>query len=627
MHYLWTSLILLATALGQANAQELLASPETTVQNFHLPDHAGRPHQLDDWKHCRLLVAAFLGVDCPLAKLYGARLAELARAFEPRGVGFLAIDSNQGDASADLARFVGEHRLPFPLLRDAHAKVADEFGARRTPEVFVLDERRVVRYWGRIDDQYTIGGRRLEPTRRDLATALEELLADRPVVQPVTEAVGCLIDRLEKSGPGQTATYCRDIAPILNRHCVACHRSGQIAPFALTSYRQVAKRARTIEEAVRAGRMPPWHANPRHGKFANDPRLDDQERQRLEEWLRAGCPEGDPADLPAPLALAEGWNIPGPDLVLSIPQPVAIPAQGVMEYQFIEVDPGFREDKWVRGMEIRPGNRKVVHHCNVFLKPPGSDQAAEQGSLGSFCLAALAPGTPPLLLPDGMAKKIPAGWRLVFVLHYVPIGSEQTDRTGIGLLFADPKTVRQEVATKVVLDENLRIPPRIADHRVEHTHRFDKDVLLLALFPHLHLRGQSFRYEAAYPDGSREVLLDVPRYDFNWQNRYVLAEPKRLPAGTTLHCVAHYDNSAGNPFNPDPDATVHTGQQSTDEMFNGYFEFALADQDLTREAKAETYLAGALRWFQPQWFGLAILGSVAALALVARSRKARRLGR
>jgi hypothetical protein len=204
------------------------------------------------------------------------------------------------------------------------------------------------------------------------------------------------------------------------------------------------------------------------------------------------------------------------------------------------------------------------------------------GELGSYCLAAMTPGSPPMILPQGMAKRIPAGWRLLFVVHYSPIGTAQVDRTSIGLVFLDASKVKKEVATNLLFDPDLQIPPHAPNHRVERTRRFDEDVLLLAMFPHMHLRGKSFRYEVIFPNGREEILLDVPRYDFRWQNRYELAAPRRLPAGTTLRCVAHFDNSTGNPANPDPSALVKAGKQSWEEMFNGYYDIVLADQDLTR---------------------------------------------
>jgi hypothetical protein len=382
-------------------------------------------------------------------------------------------------------------------------------------------------------------------------------------------------------------TYCRDVAPVLQRRCQVCHRPGQAAPFALTSYRAAAGWAGAIREVLEDGRMPPWGANPAHGRFGNDPSLTAGEKQTLFAWIDAGCPEGDPAQLPPPAQFPEGWGIGEPDLVLSMPRPFTVPAEGTIEYQYFVVDPDFREDRWVRAAEILPGNKAVVHHCNVFLQAPGRgnpDDLSEQGSLGSYCLTMMAPGTPPMVLPDGMAKRIPAGWRVVFVVHYTAVGSPQSDLTRLGLKFADPRAVKQEVATKLMFDLDLCIPANAAGHEVSQTWEVRRDVLLLSLFPHLHLRGKSFRYTARYPDGAEEVLLDVPRYDFNWQYRYNLAEPKRLPAGTRLCCTAVYDNSADNPANPDPDATVRAGTQSWEEMFNGYFDVALADEDLTKES-------------------------------------------
>jgi hypothetical protein len=364
--------------------------------------------------------------------------------------------------------------------------------------------------------------------------------------------------------------------------------------------------------------MPPWSADPRFGRFANDPTLTREEKERLLRWIDGGCPEGNARDLPPPPEYVQGWNIGTPDLVVSMRAPFLVPADGVVEYQFIEVDPDFREDRWVQAAEIRPGNRSVVHHCNVFLQPPGVREPEEQGSLGSFCLAALAPGTPPLILPEGLAKRIPAGWRLVFVMHYTPVGSPQTDQTCIGLKFADPKSVKKEVATKLMFDSGLCIPPHAADHTVAQTWLVNHDVLLLSLFPHMHLRGKSFCYEALYPDGRQEILLEVPRWVFNWQHRYVLAEPKRLPSGTRLRCTAVYDNSKTNPANPDPSAEVHAGTQSWDEMFNGYFDVVLAEEDLTRPLPWTQRLARSLRQvWTPGWAVLVIL---AAGLLLVRDR-------
>jgi peroxiredoxin len=593
----WVNLLFFVLLAGPHSKPEAIGSQ---IDEFVLRDYRGGERKLSEWAEKKLIAVVFLGVDCPLASLYAARLEQLAKEFQSRGVQFVGINSNQQDSVSDIDRYIRTHKLSIPILKDVGNAVADQFGAQRTPEVFLLDEKRIVRYRGRIDDQYTAGANRSKVGRRDLAIAVEELLSGKRVSQPNTLAPGCLISRVHKLDQSGEITYSKHIALIFQRRCQLCHRPNQVAPFSLTSYAEAAAWADTIQEVVSNNRMPPWHANPAHGKFANDPRLTDEEKRLINAWVKGGVPEGNPADLPAPARFPEGWTISRPDLVVSICRPFSVPAEGILDYQYFEVDPGLAEDKWVQEAEIRPGNRAVVHHCTVFLKPPGGEAAVMVGELGSVCLAATAQGTPPLILKEGLAKRIPAGWHFVFVIHYTTNGTEQFDQTSIGLVFGDPKKVKKEVATNIVLDTDLNIPPHEADYRVEHTTSCNKDVLLLALFPHMHLRGKSFRYEAEYPNGIREILLDVPHYDVNWEHRYELAEPKLLPAGTILHVVAHYDNSENNPFNPDPNATVHTGSQITDEMFNGYMEVALVDQDLTRPATVGDVLRSAVRFiFRP----------------------------
>jgi peroxiredoxin len=601
-------------------------APDRTVTDFSLPDHLGHLHHLSDFRDRKLIVVVFLGVDCPLAKLYAPRLADLARTYGDRGVTFLAIDPNERETLRDLARYVHQHGLPFPLLKDPRGNVADNFGAQRSPEAFILDEKRTIRYRGRIDDAGTVTARRQEPTRRDLVEALDDLLAGRAVRIPSTPAGGCPLSRPRVGGKG-SVTWSRDVAPIVQRRCQVCHRPGQSAPFSLLSYDDAVAWSGAMGEVIEEGRMPPWGADPKHGKFSNNQSLTAEEKSTLLAWIAGGCVEGNRADLPAPRRFPEGWSIPGPDLVISLPEPQTVPAEGVVDYLYISVDPGFREDRWVKAAEVMPGNKAVVHHCNVFLQPPGvadPELMAEVGKLGSFCLTMMAPGTPPQVLPDGMAKRIPAGWRIVFVMHYQTIGSVQTDRTSLGLTFADPATVKQEVATKLMYDLDLRIPPRDPAHRVTQTWTVNHDILLVSLFPHMHFRGKSFRYEVLGRDGKEEILLDVPRYDFNWQQRYELAEPIRVPAGSRIRCTAVYDNSADNPANPNPDAEVRTGKQSWEEMFNGYFDVVLADEDMTRPVPWwERLWEGAQRVCRPP---VAVLGVLFGVPFLYRRRIGQWLG-
>jgi peroxiredoxin len=570
-----------------ARAGEPAESPVgKQVANFSLRDFAGKTHDLSSLRDKRAVVVAFVGTECPLAQLYAPRLNELAKRFADRGVAFVAINANQQDSLSEMAAYAKKHELTFPLLKDVGNVVADAFGAVRTPEVFLLDDQRVVRYWGRIDDQYIVGRQRDAATREDLALALDELLAGKPVTNAVTEAPGCFIGRVHEPVAGAEVTYTSHIAALFNRRCVECHREGEIAPFSLTSYEDVVGWADTIAEVVRDERMPPWHANPEHGQFSNDCRMSEPEKQLVYDWVDAGAPEGDPKNLPTPPKFVDGWRLPRIDQEVFMSETAYhVPAEGTVSYKYFAVDPGFTEDKWIQGAQCKAGNRGVVHHIIVFVQPPqGGRRTGKGNGIARGFLAATAPGAAPMLFDDGMAKFVPAGSRLVFQMHYTPNGSPQEDRSSIGLMFADAKDIRKEVHTMAVQQHLLFIPPREPNYKTAAWHTFREDALLLTLFPHMHVRGKAFRYEVRYPDGREEILLDVPRYDFNWQQTYELAEPKRLPKGTRMRCVAHYDNSPENVANPNPDQIVHWGDQTWEEMLIGFMEVTDPD-DAPRTAK------------------------------------------
>jgi len=300
--------------------------PARPTVGFRLQDHRGAWHTLDEARDRAVVVLVFLGTECPLAEAYAPRLAQLARDFGKRGVAFFGADANQQDGPVAIGRFAEKHGLPFPILKDVGNELADRLGAERTPEVFVLDRSRAVVYRGRIDDQYAIGIHRSSSTRHDLVDALEAVLAGRPVATPRTDAVGCRIGRVTKPAQGGVVTYTKQVARILQSHCVSCHRPGEIAPFSLTNYRQAAGWSSMIAEVVDEGRMPPWHASPEYGRFANDARLSADEKKAIRDWVAAGAPEGDPADLPPPPRFVEGWRMPRPDLVLEMPRAIEIPA-------------------------------------------------------------------------------------------------------------------------------------------------------------------------------------------------------------------------------------------------------------------------------------------------------------
>jgi peroxiredoxin len=581
------ALVVVSAVAPAATANE--ATPVgRKIDGFSLRDFRGKPLALSELDDKKLIVVAFLGTECPLAKLYGPRLAKLQEEFAPQGVAFVGISSNQQDSVTELEHYARTHGIEFPILKDLGNQVADAFGAQRTPEAFVLDADRKIRYWGRIDDQYgfqetRIGYQLKEPRRRDLAEAITELLAGKDVSQPVTAVSGCLIGRVREPVANAEVTYSNQISRLFNKQCVLCHREGQIAPFALTSYQEAVGWAEMIREVVEQQRMPPWHADAPEGRFSNDCRLSEEEKQLVYRWVDAGAPEGDPNQLPEPPQFPEGWMIPEPDEIIYMrDEPYMVPAEGTVEYQRFVVDPGWKEDRWLTAIEPKPGNPAVVHHVVMYIQPPDGPSKGRTGRLRTDWLAAFAPGLRPQVLPDEYARLIPAGSKLIFELHYTPNGVAQEDRSYLGVKFADPKKVKRELVTKNAGNFTFRIPPNNPNYKVESTFTFRDNTILWSVSPHMHLRGKDFYYEVQYPDGKVEPILSVPRYDFAWQTTYLLTEPRVLPKGSKLHCVAHFDNSEGNLNNPDPSQEVRWGEQTWEEMMFGWFEMALADQDLTQ---------------------------------------------
>ena len=568
-------LLLIAGSLTSAMAAEKSPSvPGQALPEFSLKDVRGKSHSLSDYKSSPLIVLAVLGTECPLAKQYAIKLQKLADAYADRGVTVLAVDANRQDTLAEIAAFAKTNSLSFPLLKDLNQEVVDALHATRTPEVFVLDAQRVVRYRGRVDDQFIVGGKsRKAPTREDLKMAIDELLAGKAVSVSETPAVGCLIGRAKEPKPGAAVTYSNQIARILQKNCVECHRPGEIAPFSLNDYQEVAGWADTIVEITQARQMPPWHASPEFGHFANERRLTDEELDLLQQWAAAGAPEGNPADLPAPPTFTEGWQLPRePDHVVWMSnEPFHVPMEGTVKYQYFSVDSGLTEDKWITAAEIIPGNRSLVHHVIVFISTDGQVKDEEKQMLTAF-----VPGLRIAAYPKGMAKRVPAGAKFVFQMHYTPNGTAGEDRTKVGLVFADPAEVTHEIRTAVTVNQRFKIEPELDNQAFQsNVITTPADLQLLSLSPHMHLRGKSFRYELTLPDGTKETLLDVPHYDFNWQTAYRLPEPRLIPRGSRIQSFATFDNSANNVANPDPSKTVKWGDQSWEEMLLGYFDVAV----------------------------------------------------
>ncbi|MBI4903657.1 MAG: thiol-disulfide isomerase [Acidobacteria bacterium] len=347
--------------------------------------------------------------------------------------------------------------------------------------------------------------------------------------------------------------------------------------FPLTTYAQARPWAAAIKAAVLSRKMPPWFADPRHGKFSNERVLSELETAALVRWADGGAKEGSKSDAPPAREFVDGWNIPKPDIVLTMSKPFAVPAEGSINYQYMRVPTGFTDDKWIQMAEVRPSARGVVHHVVVLIRKPDSHAAlggAEELASPGSVLTIYTPGMVPDVWKPGQAKRVPAGSDLIFQIHYTANGKATEDVTKIGLVFAKEQ-VHEQVLTVAPLNRKFRIPPGDANHPVSAEFRLPVTGKLVSLFPHMHLRGKDFSYKAVLPDGSERILLSVPRYDFNWQLSYKVAAQDSLPAGTRIICEAHFDNSINNRFNPDPKAEVRWGQQSWEEMMIGFADFAV----------------------------------------------------
>jgi peroxiredoxin len=586
--------LLLAASFGSALTHadsSKTASSGKTVKPFTLNDSAGKPWSLAGQKDSKAIVVVFLGTECPVNNQYLPRLGELHKNFSAKGVSFVGVNSNALDTPTRIAAHAKANAIPFPVLKDSGNVVADDFAAQRTPEAFVLSPAGKILYQGRIDNQYGIGFKRKEPTSRDLAAALDAILAGKEVPVARTEAPGCLIARARTPKEKGSITWAKQVSRIVQDRCQECHRPGQVGPMPLLRYEDALSWSETIREVVQEKRMPPWHANSKHGTFSNDRSLAKQERDTLLAWIDEGCPKGDQADLPAPKKWSEGWTIGKPDAVFHLPNEVTVPAKAGargIAYRYYQVKTSYEEDRWVQAAEARPGAREVVHHIIVqvwdgsaFRKrlTGGRDERSSDDArdgIGARMLVAYAPGDMPLVLKPGQAKKLPKGAVLVFQMHYTPDGIERKDRSSVGLVFAK-EPPKHEIRTGVVAQRTLLIPPGANNYTAQSKRTFDRDAELFSFMPHMHLRGKDFTYVAVFPDGRKETLLSVPRYDFNWQSSYRLKTPLRLPAGTRIECTAHFDNSADNPNNPDPNKRVMWGDQTWEEMMIGFVDYAFVD--------------------------------------------------
>ena len=538
------------------------------VDDFQLLDQAGKAHRLYYYDDAPAVVIMSQGNGCPIVRAAVPALRDVRNEYANHGVEFFLLNSNLQDSRQTIAEEAEEFGFDMTILVDEHQLVGEALNITRTAEIFVIDPKsRKVVYHGPVDDRVTYEVQRAEAKHHYLRDALDSLLSGEAVAVADVEAPGCIVNFPERGRKQQHAqiSYQDTIVPILERRCVECHQEGGIGPWAMSSYEMVRGFAPMIREVIRTDRMPPWHSDPEIGHFLGDRSLEPEEIKTLVHWIEAGAPRGVGAD---PLAVDREaipeWPLGEPDLVLDIPA-YDVPATGVVDYRRPAIVNPLTEGKWLKASTIKVGSRETVHHVLTgHMKEMPEDGRSDESKWGAS-VGGYAVGAESSIQRENVGTYIPAGGAIGFQMHYTPYGKEVTDQTQVGLYFYDEPP---ELMTRnaVVIDFTIDIPPETARHtEVSYLH-FPKDALLFYAFPHAHYRGQSSTLTLRYPDGAEEVILSLPRYDFNWQRAYEFVEPIDVPAGSKLIAHYEYDNSARNPANPDPSIPVGWGDQSHEEM-------------------------------------------------------------
>jgi peroxiredoxin len=578
-------------AVGQGPSVDKL---NKKIENVALKNADGKPVALYDQKDNKAVVVAFVSFECPVSNSYAPILAELHKNYAAKGVAFLAVNSTDDLDAAAVAKHAAEYKYPFPVLKDADHQAADMLKATVVSEAFVLDHNFVLRYRGRIDNSYAARLKKNnQVTTHDLQTALDELLAGKDVSEPATKAVGCPVVR-EKSAKATTeVTYYRDVLPILQANCQQCHRPGEVGPFSLMTYEQAVNWAGDIKEYTQSRKMPPW--KPVDGiAFHNERKLSEKQIETLAAWADGGTPEGDSKDAPKPREFVDGWQLGKPDLVLTVPEEMTIDAAGKDLFRCYVLPTNLTEDKYVVAVEVRPGNKRILHHTLNFwdtsgearkleeksqkdAKPDDKDRGpgyssamgvgfrpATPGTFGG--LSGWAPGTLGRELPEGTGFPLPKGADVILQCHYHRTGRVEKDQTSIGLYFAK-KPVKTPFQSMVVPGSFLFIPAGDAHYKIKGAVEVEEDCKLHTVMPHMHMLGREVKVTVTPPDDKPFTLVAINDWDYNWQETYLLEKPLDVKKGTKIAVEAYFDNSDKNPNNPfSPPRLVTFGEQTTNEM-------------------------------------------------------------
>jgi peroxiredoxin len=569
---------------GQAWA----VNPGQVVDNFRLLDQNGKSHELYYSSDMKAVVLMVHGNGCPIVRQAVPALREIREKYQSQGVEFLLLNSNLQDKRDDVAAESKEFNVDFPILLDEAQLIGEQLGVVRTSEVFVIDPKswKLV-YRGPMDDRLSYEKQR-PASKHYLTDALDAVVAGKPVKVPKADGVGCLVNFPERDLKPTHAqiSYSKQIAPMLVEKCTACHQTGGVAPWAMTKYDVVKGFAPMIREVVRTQRMPPWHADPHYGEWQNTRGLSDDQRKLLVHWIEAGAPRGTgPDPLTSVKPDTNEWKHGKPDLIVEVPA-YDIPATGVIEYQYPKVKNPLGRDVWITAVEIHPGAKQAIHH--IIAQDPVVLNGQQRGGNGGGNLAGFAPGMSPIVYPADTGVLFPKDADFVFQMHYTPNGKAVTDHSKIGFYFREADNPpKYPLRLTALTDFRFQIPPGAKEYGTTVSRDITRDMLVYNFMPHSHLRGKSGTMSVVYPDGKQEILLNVPKYDFNWQTVYEYKEPKKIPAGSKLVWNFNWDNSTQNPGNPDPTKSVKWGDQTFEEMGIGFVRFRYLDEEVGKPAPAQ----------------------------------------
>jgi mono/diheme cytochrome c family protein len=545
----------------------------------------------------------FYSTECPISNSYSPTLSSLVDSFPAKSVKWLGVCVDPDLSDSEVLAHARDFGFRFPVVRDRQGSLSRKLGAKMTPEAFVIDGEGRVRYHGRIDDQFVARQKRnANPSESELKSAIAAVLNGKEVTNPYVEAVGCPLP--ENPNAAARPTYCKDVAPILQKNCQECHRPGQVGPFALETYEQARKRAADIAAVVEDRDMPPWKAAPHFGvKFKDARTLSEPEIATLVAWADGDAPLGNPADLPPAPKFPDDWQLGSPDLVLDIGTDFAVGASGEDIYRCFVLPTQLEKDQYVTAVEYRPGNPRVVHHMLAYVDISGKARERDQADPGPgyTCfggpgdpihggLGGWAPGNQPSFLPEGIGRSLPKQSDIILQVHYHPQGKAETDRSKIGLYFSR-KPIKQVIHWGVVINPGLELPPGDSNVEIKAAWEVPVGVTAWAVTPHMHLLGRDMQISVKFPDGHVQDLIKVPDWDFNWQITYQFEKPLEIPKGSLVYLVSHFDNSQSNPRNPNkPPKLVKWGEATTDEMCIGFLGLTKSGQDLTKAGEKDDFM-------------------------------------